>query len=253
MKRFLIIFIVILIYAMPGLSYEVIDVKDGATIRGHVRFSGLPLEDEVIKIDRDTEVCGTEKASQKYIISKGAVKNAVVWLEGLKKGKAVKPESLELAIKGCAVEPLVSIGFVGGKFVFRNEDPILHTIQLKLGLEYHKTLSQRPLEDGATIYNIALPRKGMKIEKPIKEYHSFSPERGYIRIKSNAHQWLRGYIFVFDHPYASVTDDNGFFNLDSIPPGEYKVMVWHEGLGLKEISISLKGGEKRDVEIDLAR
>ncbi len=253
MKRFLVIFVSILFYVSQGLSYEVIDVEDGATIKGHIRFSSTPPNDEVIKIDRDQEICGKEKMAYKYIISNGTVKNAVVWLDGAVKGKALSPKSLELMIRGCALEPLVSVGFVGGKFVFTNEDPVLHTIQLKLGLEYHKTLSQRPLEDGATIYNIAIPKKGMRIEKPIKDYHSYSHERGYIRVKSNAHEWLRGYIFIFDHPYGTVTNESGSFVLDGIPPGEYILKVWHEGFGLKEIKISLKGEETRNVEIDLSR
>ncbi len=253
MKRFLFIFVSILFYVSQGLSYEVIDVKDGATIRGYVRFSGTPPSDEVIKIDRDHDVCGREKMAQKYIILNGAVKNAVVWLDGIKKGKALSPRPLEISIRGCAIEPLVGVGLVGGRFVFTNEDPILHTVQLKLDLKYHKTLSQRPLEDGATIYNIALPKKGMRIEKPIKDYHSYSHERGYIRIKSNTHEWLRGFIFVFDHPYGTVTDGSGLFVIDGIPPGEYALMVWHEGFGLKKMKISLKGGETKDVEIDLNR
>lgn len=250
--RGLMVAVAILIYALPVMGYEVITVTDGATINGHVRFTGSPPRDEVIKIDRDVEVCGSEKAAKKYIISNGAVKNAVVWLEGVKKGVALIPKGVEITIKNCEVEPLVNVGFVGGKFIFRNEDSILHTLQLKLGLEYHKTLSQRPLEDGATIYNIALPKKGMKVEKPIKEYHSYSADRGYVRIKSNAHSWLRGYLFVFDHPYGTVTDERGSFNIQGIPPGEYTLMVWHEGFGFKELKISLKKGERKDVEIDLS-
>lgn len=253
MRVLLIAAVTILISALPVMGYEVVSVTDGATIKGYVRFTGSQPQDEIIKIDRDPEVCGSEKATRKYLISNGAVKNAVVWLEGVKKGKALTPKDVEITVKKCEVEPLVNIGFVGGKFVFKNEDPILHTLQLKLGLEYHKTLSQRPLEDGATIYNIALPKKGMKVAKPIKEYHSYSVERGYVRIKSNAHGWLRGYVFVFGHPYGTVTDEGGFFNIQGIPPGEYTLMVWHEGFGFKEVKISLKKGETKDVEIDLSR
>ncbi len=250
--RFLIV-VTVLFFAIPGWCYEAINLKDSATIRGHIRLSGSPPPDEIIRIDRDTEVCGKEKAAREYIVSKGGVKNAVVWLDGVKKGKAIVPGGVDITVKGCMVEPLVSVGFVGGKFIFRNEDPILHTLQLKLGLEYHKAVSQRPLEDGATIYNIALPRKGMKVEKPIKEYHAYSKDTGLIKIKSNAHQWIRGYVFVFDHPYGTVTDDSGSFVIDNVPPGEYNLMVWHEGFGIKEKKIVLKGGKTEDVEIDLSQ
>jgi len=253
MKRFCISLLLSLFIVSPILAYEVAEIKDGGTIKGHVRFSGSVPVDEVIKIDRDTEVCGNEQKAGKFIISNNGVKNAVVWIEGIKKGKAFSSRDVEILIKNCNIVPLVSTGFVGGRFVFKNEDPILHTIQLKLSLEYHKSLSQRPLEDGATIYNIALPRKGMRVEKPIKEYHAYSKETGYMKVKSNAHSWLRGYIFIFDHPYGTVTDDNGSFMIDNIPPGEYTLMVWHEGLGLKEKKITIHGGRVEDVEIDLSK
>jgi len=254
MKRFGISLLFSLFIVSPILAYELAEVKDSGSIKGHVRFSGPVPVDEVIKIDRDTEVCGNEQKAGRFIISSnGGVKNAVVWIEGIERGKAFSSPNVEIMIKDCRIVPLVSIGFVGGNFVLRNEDPLLHTIQLKLSLEYHKALSQRPLEDGATIYNIALPRKGTRVEKPIKKYHAYSKETGYIQVKSNAHPWLRGYIFVFDHPYGTVTDDNGSFMIDNIPPGEYTIMVWHEAFGLKEKKITIKEGRVEDVEFDLSK
>jgi hypothetical protein len=37
------------------------------------------------------------------------------------------------------------------------------------------------------------------------------------------------YIHVLDHPYHAVTDKEGRFHLPSVPPGEYQVVLWHEG------------------------
>lgn len=253
MKRLLVVVVSILLLPLQIWGYEVINVKEGATLKGTIRFSGSVPPDEVIRIDRDVEVCGKEKAAKKYIISKDRIRNAVVWLEGVKKGKVITPKMVEVTVRGCEVEPLVNVGFVGGRFIFKNDDPILHTLQLKLGLEYHKVVSQRPLKDGATIYNIALPRKGIKVEKPIKDYHAYSDQRGFIKVTSNAHPWLRGYIFIFDHPYVAVTDNDGSFVIDNIPPGEYKLMNWHEGFGIKKRDIILKGGRVEDVEIDLSQ
>jgi hypothetical protein len=34
---------------------------------------------------------------------------------------------------------------------------------------------------------------------------------------------------VHDSPYVTVTDDKGAFQIDGIPPGAYKVTMWHEG------------------------
>jgi hypothetical protein len=103
-------------------------------------------------------------------------------------------------------------------------------------------VSERPVKDGATIYNIALPLKDLQIEKPIKNYHKYSEETGFIQIRSNIHNWINGYIFIFDHPYAAVTDEKGAFVMDNIPPDEYLLKVWHEGFGMKERKIKVTPG-----------
>lgn len=231
-------------------GYEVVEVKNGATLKGSVSFSGsLPPEEKNV-ITKDVEYCGKEQGAGKYIVYDSRVKNAVVWLEGVAKGKVLPEKSVPITIKNCITEPHVGIGFVGGAYRFKNEDEILHTIQLKLGLAYQKRVSERPVKDGATIYNLALPLKDAQIDKPIKNYHKYSEETGFIRIRSNTHNSIRGYIFIFDHPYAAVTDGNGAFVMDNIPPGEYILKVWHEGFGIQEKKVKVSSGEF--VEINIA-
>jgi hypothetical protein len=38
--------------------------------------------------------------------------------------------------------------------------------------------------------------------------------------------WRRAYLFVDDHPYYAVTDTQGRYALDRIPPGEYELACW---------------------------
>ncbi len=223
-------------------GYEVVEVKNGATLKGSVSFSGsLPPEEKNI-ITKDVEYCGKEQEEGKYVVYDSKVKNAVVWLEGVAKGKVVPKKAVLITIKKCIAKPHVGIGFVGGAYLFKNEDEILHTVQLKLGLAYQKRVSERPVKDGATIYNIALPLKDLQIEKPIKNYHRYSEETGFIKIRSNVHNWINGYIFIFDHPYSAVTDEKGAFVMDNIPPDEYLLKVWHEGFGMQEKKIKVTPG-----------
>ncbi|MCK5427471.1 MAG: carboxypeptidase regulatory-like domain-containing protein, partial [Thermodesulfovibrionia bacterium] len=65
--------------------------------------------------------------------------------------------------------------------------------------------------------------------------------------------WIRGYIFIFDHPYAAVTDEKGIFEIDNLPPGEYLLKAWHEGFGMQEKKIRVKSGEAVDVEIAFSK
>ncbi len=253
-KYLVVLLIALLLFTGVAMGYEVVEVKNGATIKGVVSFKGTLPADETIAIDRDVEVCGKEQKLNKYIITDSKVKNAVVFIDRPQKGKPLSADTpVDLTIKNCKVEPLVSVGFVGGRFRFKNDDSILHTLQPKLWLEYQRRVSDRPLKDGATIYNIAFPRKGRVIEKPIKESHRYQPDTGLIRVTSNTHTWMRGYVFAFDHPYAAVTDDKGSFALENLLPGEYVLKVWHEGLGMQERKIKVSFGEVLEVEVEFSK
>ena len=253
-KYFILILSLILWTVSAGAvkGYDVVDVIDGASLKGTVNFKGSVPPDETIVMNENTDYCGKEQKAGKYIVSDSRVKNVVVWIEGVEKGKAVPKKQVDVTIKNCRAVPHVNVGFVGGEYVFKNDDEILHTIQSKLGLAYQRKVSSRPLEDGASIYNLALPRTGLEIKKPIKKWHRITKDTGFIQVRSNTHNWIRGYVFVFDHPYAAVTDDNGTFEMGSLPAGEYVLKAWHEGFGMKEQKIIVKSGEAVEVEIAFA-
>jgi len=221
------------------------------TVKGRVVYKGEPPEKKVVEVTTDALVCG-EKVEINLLERSpdGGVRNAVVWIEGAR-GELPEDRDVRISIRKCTVEPLVSVGFVGGHYVIKNEDPILHTIQLKLGLAYKKERRTRPLETGATIYNLALPREGAEARRPIKKYHRYQEKTGFIYVRSNAHPWIRGYIFVFDHPFADITDAKGFFEIKNLPPGRYRLKVWQEAFGIKELEVEVKEDEVVELSISL--
>lgn len=259
MKKYLVAALsALLLFIFTGLSgvtgvahgHKTIEVKNGATIKGTVMFKGSIPAGEAIAITMNEDICGKEKKINKYIINDSKVKNVVVFIDNPQEGKQIPADTvIDYTIKDCNLEPRVNIGFVGGKFLFKNDDEILHTLQLKLWLEYQRKASGRPLKDGATIYNFALPHKGKQIEKPIKSSHRYQPDTGFINVTSNSHPWMRGYVFVFDHPYAAVTDEKGSFIIDNLPAGEYVLKTWHEGLGWQEKKINLSQNEVANIEL----
>ncbi len=251
MKYFVVVLSLALwtVSADAAMGYDVVDVKNGSTVKGTVTFKGDIPADEKIVIDANTEYCAKEQEAGRYIVSDSRVKNAVVWIEGIEKGKAVPVKPVNVTIKNCRTVPHVDVGFVGGEYIFRNDDDILHTVQSKLGLAYQRQASARPLEDGASIYNLALPQKGLEVKKPIKKWHRYTDETGFIQVRSNTDNWIRGYIFIFDHPYAAVTDEKGAFTMESLPPGEYVLKAWHEGFGIKEEKIKVASGATEEVSI----
>jgi hypothetical protein len=242
----------LLLYAGAASAYESVELQDAFSVSGRVTYSGS-IDHAPPYTGAMSTYCSKEGLQSRYDLKDSGLNDVVVWIEGIDQGAGFRNRNAEIVIKDCFIFPLVNIGFVGGEYKFTNSDDDLHTIQLKVGLKNHSQVSGRDLSRGATIYNFAMPRKGMTVKKRIKKYHVYSDKRGLIQITSNTDPWMRGYIFIFDHPYAVVTSVNGAFTIDNVPPGEYVLKLWHEAAGLKETRITVKENKGTSVEIDMAK
>ncbi len=78
-----------------------------------------------------------------------------------------------------------------------------------------------------------------------------------ISVQCNIHPWMKAYVRVFDHPYFAVTGEDGSFEIKSAPAGDYRILIWHEGMGWVAFDnpekrkegklIKIKGGETNDL------
>jgi len=116
----------------PG-GYEVAEVTDGGSISGTITVSGPVTKLPARKIGKDPQVCGTaQRESQKFIVNQvGAVRNAVVIVEGVKRGKAMPAaaQNAEIDQSKCEYSPHVQVMAVNTEIALKNSDPILHNIQ----------------------------------------------------------------------------------------------------------------------------
>jgi hypothetical protein len=61
--------------------------------------------------------------------------------------------------------------------------------------------------------------------KPIR----LNPSPREIDIRCQIHPWMNAYARVFDHPYATVTDKDGNYEIKDVPAGaEVHLIIWHE-------------------------
>jgi hypothetical protein len=205
--------------ASVSFAYEAIPFRNGGKIEGLVEFVGSVIpKDKTFTLSSDVKYCGKEYRTEKYLINaKRRIKNVIVYLKDIKAGKAAPKETVAVIDSKCTFMPHVMIGFKGNKFVLRNEDQVLHTGHVYSHIR------------GKTMFNIALPERGSEITRALTT-------TGLMKLECDCHPWMTGFVYIFDHPYVTITDENGVFVIDDVPPGVYTVEAWHESLGTINIT-----------------
>jgi Carboxypeptidase regulatory-like domain len=196
--------------ATPALAYEVIPVADGGVLAGVVRFAGTPPKLDPLPVNKNRDVCGDQKDAEALVVGpERGVRGTVILIEGVARGK--KPGAdVVLDNARCVFVAHVTAVMAGERARVKNSDAILHNTHGFLG---------KP-----TVFNLALPNRDQMIDITKR-----LTKPGVIRVVCDAHPHMAAWMIVHDSPYYAVTDERGSFRIDGIPPGSYKVTLWHEG------------------------
>ena len=57
---------------------------------------------------------------------------------------------------------------------------------------------------------------------------------------------MNGYVFVANHPFVSVSGNDGEYVIENIPAGTYRIKMWHEGVTMKRNIKTLQRYEYED-------
>ena len=64
---------------------------------------------------------------------------------------------------------------------------------------------------------------------------------------------MRAWIYIFDHPHYHVTEDNGRFRFENIPPGEHELELRHPAGELRwRQRIRVKADATTNIDITLS-
>lgn len=195
-------------------SYQESVVSDGGRLQGKVLFAGEKPKLAPFPISKDQDCCGIQKPNHRLQLSaSNEVKNALLILEGVKVGKKWGKLDRKLDQKDCVYEPFIQVMETGKRLKIVNSDPILHNVH-----GYY---------NGKGVFNLAMPLPGQSINQKLEDV-------GLYDISCDAgHSWMSSYVYVSDHPYVVISDAEGNFSIDEIPPGEYLVKLWHAGWEVK--------------------
>ena len=231
------------VMVVTASAYEVVDVSNAGAIMGSVSVSDMSLKDETIKPHRNQNYCGETLPAEKYLVSaNGRLQNSIVMIDGITRGKPWNPrEEFAITNDKCRFKPHVLVAPKGGTITLGNDDPMLHNFHFYRML---RDSDLRPMK--RHLSNMALPQQGQEIRNK-----KILRNPGLLSLKCNAHFYMQAWVWVVEHPYAAVTLANGTFTLDSVPPGSYKLRVWHESAGEDVVDVTVESGKTASVHVTL--
>jgi plastocyanin len=213
------------------------------TIHGAVTLTGAPPAPRKLPVTIDQYVCGESKdAEDLQLSSKQGVRNVVAWIEN-PPGENASPRSaaapppatgagpaVDMDQRGCVFTPRVVLLPAGGTVNFLNSDRLLHN------------LHGRPKSNAP--FNRTQP-KGRTIPLAFAQPEIFS-------VDCDLHSWMKAWVVVAEHPYYALSDAEGRFTLDGLPPGRYKVRLWHETLGSLTREVEVPSSGRADLAVQMS-
>ena len=219
-------------------AYEVDSAIVGATVSGRVTYTGVQPKPERVPVHRDSKFCGETVSIDKVQVDRTSrgLEGVVISLEGIEKGKPLSPDETLITFENrtCRFVPRTSATVVGSTVEIRNNDPILHNTHIRVDDR-----------SGPTVINVVQPAGAGVIRKLLRT-------AGFFDIRCDAHTFMRASIHAFDHPYFAVTDHVGRYEMTHVPPGSYRVRIWHETLGVRTKTITVPSAGSLTVELELS-
>jgi plastocyanin len=156
-------------------------------------------------------------------------KNAVISIEadGLEYTPPAGPVKIDQ--KGFRFVPHITLVVPGTVVRFLNNDPEPHNVYSPEGR-----------------YNLGTWPTGETRD------HRFD-EPGIFTQLCNIHPDMLAYVVVLPTPFFAVTDEEGRFAVEGVPPGEYLLWAWHEKKDGLEKKITVEAGKVLELDLVIER
>jgi len=74
---------------------------------------------------------------------------------------------------------------------------------------------------------------------------------GIVRVFCDIHSHMSAFILVFSHPFFAMTDAEGRYRIENVPPGTYGVIAWNEGNSSETRPITVADGGVTELDFTL--
>jgi hypothetical protein len=214
-------------------AYESETVVNGATLQGKITFTGTVPAPKSFEMRRyyDREYCavlsdgkGHRLLKEVNVGSDGGLKDVVVVVEGIERGKPFTFTDAEVEASLCQFLPFVTVVSDKRRVTVFNRDPVSHDIQ---GYAYDQSgvdiVMHRPALHVSGTTDIVQLVKGRKV----------------FTMQCGMHPYMQNWGYAIDNPYYAVTGPDGSFAIGDLPAGTYHIKAWHPILGVQERDVTV--------------
>ena len=156
------------------------------------------------------------------------LRHVVVYVKDAPK-TAVAPMRAAIRQRDENFVPRVVVVTVGSIVDFPNDDPIYHNV---FSLSRVKTFDLGRFPKGRS--------RGERFDKP-----------GVVKVFCQIHSHMSATVWVFDHPWFAVPDEQGIFDVSGVPPGTHQITAWHERLGDTTAPLRVEAGRPATIDFVL--
>lgn len=209
-----------------------LDGQGGGVIEGKVTFSGSIPRSEI------PDNAGLRRRLIEVNARTQGAKGVVVFLldgpslNAAEPGREASDAPVTVDQMGDEFSPRVVAVRAGQPVVFSNSDPANHNVRSSVGAKENQ-------------FNIFIANGGTHQRK-----FKSDPEHRPVVVGCDIHPWMRGWIYVFDHPFFALTDERGEFRISGVPEGTYRLAARQPDLRYRsEQAIEIRNGAPTTVEI----
>ncbi len=205
-----------------------IDPATAGSVSGTIRFDGkapTPIEIDMAQDPACSEGPKIPNMTEQYVVHDGRLANVFLYVKDGLSNRIYMPTKAPVVLdqKGCRYIPHVIGAMVGQPVEFRNSDRTMHNVHIV-----------PPGSDDRSGFDISQPPMAGT------EQHVFRHAGLMIPVRCNNHPWMEAFLNVVKNPFFAVSNTDGTYEIQGLPPGTYTLVAVHEKLGTRSQQITIQ-------------